>query len=148
MTDVNLTQNEADLLLAMEKVATSSFEWEFPTMGMKIEIPLLSENKREKFLLDISRGTIDLKKVKYQNRTRQVIVLARVDLSGSTHRNPDSTEIPPGHIHKYREGYADKWAYPIPKDVFHNLEDQWEVLQDFMNYCNITEKPKIKKVLF
>jgi hypothetical protein len=108
MTDINLTQGEADFLFAMEKLATNDDIWDFPTMGMKVEIPLVSPNKKEKFLLDIGRGTIDLKKIKFQNRARQVLILVRLELTGAPHRNPDGSEIPPAHIHIYTEGFADK----------------------------------------
>lgn len=148
MSEINLTQIEADLLFQMEKVTENATEWDFPTMGMKIEIPLYSTDKKEKFLLDVGRSTIDLRKIKYQNRARQVVILARLDISGAPHRNPDGEEISPTHIHVYREGFGDKWAYPLRKDIFHNADDQWETLQDFMNYCNITQKPNIRKVMF
>lgn len=148
MTDINLTQNEADSLLRMEKITVDDAEWVFPTMGVRIEVPLTSTDKRERFLLDVGRGVLDLKKIKYQNRARQVVILARLELSGAPHRNPDDTEIPSNHIHIYKEGYADKWAYPIPNDKFSNLESQWDTLQDFMDFCNITRKPNIRRVMF
>lgn len=148
MSDINLTQTEADSLFKMEKVALNSNPWSFPTMGEKIEIPLDSLDRKERFLLDISRGTIDLNKIKYQNRARQVIILVRLELSGAPHRNPDGVEVPTPHIHKYKDGFADKWAFPIPDDYFHDITDNWETLQDFMSYCNITRKPNILKVLF
>jgi hypothetical protein len=148
MADINLTQIEADFLFSMKKVTVNTNVWDFPTMGEKIEIPLISEDKRERFVLDIDRGTINLKKIKYQNRVRQVVILVRIDLNGPPHRNPDGTEIPPSHIDRYREGFADKWAYAMPRDKFHHLDDQWETLQEFLDFCNITEKPVIRKVMF
>jgi len=42
--------------------------WNYPGLGGSIFIPLISANKRENFLLDISRGKIDLLKGTYQNR--------------------------------------------------------------------------------
>jgi hypothetical protein len=148
MTEINLTQAEADSLFKMEKIADVSYEWDFPTMGMKIEIPLISQNKKEQFLLDIGRGTINLQKIKYQNRARQVVILVRIDLAGPPHRNPDGSEVASAHLHQYKEGFGDKWAYPIPQDKFHNLDDQWETLQNFMNFCNISKKPIINRVMF
>jgi hypothetical protein len=148
MAEINLTQAEADFLFGMEKAATNDDEWDFPTMGMRVEIPLVSTDKKERFLLDVSRGTIDLKKVKYQNRARQVVILARLELSGPPHRNPDDTEIPAPHIHRYKEGFSDKWAFPVPENIFHDLGDQWETLQDFMALCNVIQKPSIRKVMF
>ena len=59
-------------------------------------------------MLDVTRGQIKLTKATYQNRARQVIVLMRLDLDGSTHRNPDDQEIPCPHLHVYREGFGDR----------------------------------------
>lgn len=80
-------------------------------------MPLQSLDKREHFLLDLSRGRIDLQKVKMQNRGRQVVVLVRLYLEGALHRNPDDTEVPAPHLHVYREGYGDKWAVPGPPNT-------------------------------
>jgi hypothetical protein len=148
MAELDITSAEADFLFGLEKVAVNSDWWDFPLMGTKIEIPLVSLDKKERFFLDVSRGSIDLKKIKYQNRARQVVILARLELSGPPHRNPDDTEIPAPHIHRYKEGFGDKWAYPVPVEIFHNLDDQWETLQDFMTLCNVTQKPSVRKVMF
>jgi hypothetical protein len=45
------------------------------------------------------------------------------------------------------EGYADKWAYRVPADRFRDLGDQWQTLQDFMSFCNVTKKPNFQQVL-
>ncbi len=148
MAEINISQAEADYLFGMEKIAANKNRWDFPTMGVKIEIPLVSRDKKGNFLLDINRGRIDLKRITYQNRARQIVILVRLDLSGPPHRNPDDSEIPPPHIHKYKEGFADKWAYPIPEEIFRNTDDQWQTLQEFMDYCNITEQPDIRRVMF
>ena len=111
-------------------------------------IPLVSADAREKFLLDIYRGKIDLCKVTYQNRARQVVVLVRLDLGGRPHQNPDGEEITVPHIHIYREGYGDKWAQELDPEVFPDTDDLWEALQAFMRYCNITRPPCIERSLF
>jgi hypothetical protein len=113
-----------------------------------LTVPLQSPDKREHFLLDLSRGRIDLKKVKMQNRGRQVVVLVRLDLGGAPHRNPDDTEVPAPHLHVYREGYGDKWAEPVPAQHFSNLSDFWKTFQDFLRYCNVTQPPHIDWGLF
>ena len=76
-----------------------------------------------------------------------MIVLVRLDFNGPPHRNPDGTDILCPHLHIYREGYGDKWAIALPKAKFSNETDPWVMLQDFMNYCNIEEKPNIQKNL-
>ncbi len=119
-----------------------------PIWGGLISVPLQSPDKREQFILDVQRGRIDLLKVTHQNRARSVVVLVRLDLGGAPHRNPDGQEIPCPHLHLYREGFADKWAMPVPGDRFSDVLDLWRTLQDFMQYCNITKPPYIEKVLF
>jgi hypothetical protein len=148
MADITLTQAEADALIAMPKSRFNDEEWNYPGTGGAITVPLISDDKREGFLLDISRGRIDLLKGKYQNRGRQVVILVRLDFGGAPHRNPDDTEISGPHLHRYREGYGDKWAFSVPPGNFPNLGDLWQTLVDFMKYCNVTQPPRIRKGLF
>lgn len=148
MTDINLTQGEADALIAMEKHRADEEQHQFPMGGQVLILPLQSPDERERFLLDISRGRIDLAKVKMQNRARQVVVLVRLDLAGAPHRNPDGEEIPCPHLHRYCEGYSDKWASPLPEERSSNIGDVWATLGDFMAYCNITQPPHIERGLF
>ncbi len=148
MPDIDLTQAEADELVAMAKVKANDDRWDYPGTGGAITVPLTSQNKREHFLLDISRGRIDLLKGKYQNRGRHVVVLVRLDFGGPPHRNPDGKEVACPHLHVYREGYGDKWAVPVPAENFPNIENPWRTLGDFMRYCNIIDPPTINRGLF
>jgi len=148
MTEINLTQFEADALIAMPKYRVNDERWDYPGLGGAISIPLMSVDKRENFLLDIRRSRIDLLKGTYQSRTRQVIILVRLDFGGSSHQNPDGEEVPSPHLHLYREGFGDKWAVPVPVKAFLNLSDLWQTLNDFMNFCNIIKPPIIDRGLF
>jgi hypothetical protein len=148
MADMNITQAEADALVAMEKHRVNEDRSDFPMGGQSLVLPLQSPDKREQFLLDLSRGRIDLLKVKMQNRGRQVVVLVRLDLGGAPHRNPDDEEIPAPHLHVYREGYGDKWAMPIPADRFTATANLWITLEEFMRFCNVTQPPHIERGLF
>jgi len=148
MADLNLTQAEADALIAMEKHRVSDDRYSFPMAGDSLVLPLQSPDKREQFLLDISRGRIDLLRGKYQHRARQVIVLVRLDFGGRPRRNPDDQELPCPHLHVYREGYGDKWAMPVPVDQFGRISDLHGTLEDFMRFCNITRPPHIDRGLF
>ena len=148
MADITLTQAEADALIAIEKHRVNEESYDYPNLGGSICVPLISPDKRENFLLDVSRGRIDLKKGTYQTRARQIVVLVRLDFGGQPHRNPDDAEIPSPHLHVYREGYGDKWAMPLPTDSFPNIADLWRTLEDFMRFCNITEPPLIERGLF
>lgn len=142
----DLTQSDADALLCLEKFRVDSTAYAFPDLGGQIQISLQSENQRESFSLDISRRRIALT-TKYQGRARQSLVLARLDFN-SPHRNPDETEVGVPHLHLYREGYGDKWAYEVPADMLTNPDDSWQVLLDFMTYCSIVEPPIITRGLF
>jgi len=148
LADINLTQAEADALMEMAKCRVDDKKWFFPHPGDRIAIPLTSLDKRENFMLDITRGQIKLTKATYQNRARQAIILMRLDLDGPPHRNPDGTEIPCPHLHVYREGYADKWAIPAPVDRYTDTLDLSSTFEAFMQHCNITDPPNIEKVLF
>jgi len=148
MADIELTQAEADALIQLPKIPENKDTWNYPPLGGSISIPLISTHKREHFLLDISRGQINLTKGKYQNRSREVIVLVRLDFGGSPHRNPDGEEIPSPHLHIYKEGYGHKWAYPISALEFPNIEDIGRTLYDFMKYCNMVEFPIVQMGLF
>lgn len=148
MPGINLTQDEADQLISMAKVRLDDYQYYFPKPGNSICAPLTSVDRREAFLLDISRGKINLAKVKYQNRSRQVIVLVRLDIEGSPHRNPDGEEVPTPHLHIFREGYGDKWAVPIQLHNFPDTTDLFRTMEDFMSYCNITQPPLVERGLF
>lgn len=148
MADMNLTQAEADALLAVHKHRVNEDRSDFPMAGQSLILPLQSHDKREHFLLDLSRGRLDLLKVKMQNRARQIVVLVRLDLGGAPHRNPDDEEIPAPHLHVYREGYGDKWAIPVPANRFTATADLWRTLEEFMQFCNITQPPHIERGLF
>ena len=148
MPDVFLSQTEADALIAMKKHRIDDQSFDYPGLGGSISVPLVSPDKREHFILDISRGRIDLLKGTYQNRARQIVPLVRLDFGGPPHRNPDDVEVPSPHLHIYREGYGDKWAMPVPMERFPNLVNLWATIGDFMRYCNITQPPNIRQGLF
>jgi hypothetical protein len=148
MTEIILTQAEADILIAMEKRSAQNEPVTLPDLGGAISLPLVSADRREDFLLDLSRGRIDLRKGTNQARSRQVIPLVRLDYGGAPHRNPNGEEIACPHIHIYREGFGDKWAFPLPDGVFANLGDHWQTLHDFLAYCNVTHPPNFQRGLF
>ena len=56
MADINLSQEEADALLGMEKHRVNEDRSDFPMRGESVTLPLQSADKREQFLLDLSRG--------------------------------------------------------------------------------------------
>ena len=143
-----LTQAEADRLFGLEKRRVDSTHWNFPDTGEGITIPLTSTDLRESFRMDLRRARIDIAKSTFQNRARQVVILARLDLGGRPHRNPDGEVIESPHLHLYREGYGDKWAFAVPGDLFSDPDNSWKTLKDFMRFCNIINPPIIQRDLF
>ncbi|NNM88561.1 MAG: hypothetical protein HKL95_08590 [Phycisphaerae bacterium] len=147
MSEIDLTQHEADALVAMPKVPVSEETYTYPLAG-NLSIPLVSNDRRENFYLDIWRSGIVLAKGRHQNRARNVVVLLRLDFGGSPHRNPDGTELPCPHLHVYREGFADRWAIPVPGNKFGNIDDAWRSLVDFMALCTLVRNPRINRGLY
>ena len=143
-----LTQAEADRLFRLEKRKVDSIHWNYPFPGERVTIPLVSNDLRQSFFLDLRRARINLAKGTFQNRARQVVILARLDFGGKPHRNPDGEVVGSPHLHRYREGYGDKWAYPVPSDRFPNPDSPWSMLKDFMRFCNIVKPPVIQRDLF
>jgi hypothetical protein len=142
----NLLQAEADGLLAMDKVRTSDTVHAFPALGECLSVVLASSDDREQFHVDINRSRLVLNKCTFNGRARTTIVLARLDLNGAPHRNPDGEEIGCPHLHLYREGFGDKWAYPVP-GAFSDLSDLRRVCSDFLAYFNVTRPPIIARDL-
>ena len=143
-----LTQEEADALLQLEKHRADERSYQYPGVAEEIRIPLVSADRREEFVLDIHRSRFDLVKGTYQNRARTIVQLARLDFGGRPHRNPDDQEIDCPHLHVYRAGYGISFAYPLDPSSFPNPTDRWELLVDFMRYVRITMAPTIERGLF
>ncbi|MCY3574558.1 MAG: hypothetical protein OXG92_12490 [Chloroflexi bacterium] len=144
MSDFDITQEEADYLLKMEKQRVDAAAIPFPLHGQQIVLQLQSLDLRENFLLDLSRGRRQELRVKLQTRARVVIRIARLDLGGRPHRNADGTVVQAPHLHLYREGFHDRWAIAPPSDKFSDLEDLQVTLDDFMRFCNIVQPPDIR----
>lgn len=142
-----LTQQEADLLTAMEKLFCEPDPIMFPGPGEDIQRDLISSDGKERFVLDVGRGYVRVGKCTYQQRARFIFVLARVDLAGPTHTSPDGQVVPCPHIHLYREGYQDKWAYPLPADRFGSPDNVLQTLVDFIRYCNMINPPEVQGAL-
>jgi hypothetical protein len=147
IVDVSLTQDAADTLIALPKIPSDDSINYFPAQGERLNIALISKDKRYQFLLDIGRERMGTMRVTYQNRYNKAIILVRVDFKGKPHRNPDGQEIPCTHIHTYREDFGDKWAYPLSEDTFTNQDDYWQVLMDFCKFCAIELPQPIQRGL-
>lgn len=142
-----ISQIEADNLLAMEKITLSIELINFPDLGGGVTVPLVSTDGSEEFSLDVRRNRINVLKGTYQNRARGVVILARLDVGGAPHRNPDGMEVACPHLHVYREGYGDKWAVDATPFIGANAT-HWSAYQWFIRHCNIVQPPRFQPSLF
>ena len=139
-----LTQAEADHLLALAKEFVESDPLIYPyTQPLSYDRALRSIDRREEFFLTVERGKRKRARLKYQTRGRDVIVLARVEFNGRTHRNPPDSPYRPGermecpHIHIYREGFDDRIAYDVadvPALALRDLGNGPYCLEDFLRF--------------
>jgi len=148
MSDTIISQNEADALFQMEKISTAANELKFPSLGGNLELSFTSENNKEEFFINYRQSSINLVKRNHHMRGRNILGLARLDLFGPPHRNPNGEEIGPCHLHLYKEGYDLKWAQEVPENLFGNLKDSYETLRLFMVFCNVKKLPHLTKDLF
>lgn len=138
-----LTQVEADRLISLIKSLDSMNPIHLPDKGGMLQLNA-SSPENERFILDIRRGRINISQATLQTRYNKSLPLIRLDIEGPSHTNPDSEIIPCPHIHIYREGYMDRWAYPVVTDKnFTDLNDLTLILYDFLKYNNINPIPDI-----
>lgn len=153
----DLTQQEADALFEMPKIPKEKRTYLFPGKGTKLTIPFLSSDYKEEFLLDISRYEIKVSKITYQNRAKKIFPLRRLDIDGPPHKNPFTEKVPLPllapyngadigcpHLHLYVESYMDKWAIPAEIALDLRVNDLFENMLVFSNYCNIINLPTIE----
>lgn len=144
---MSLTQAEADYLITLEKVFETD---EILTLGevrLDYSRDLISLDRRERFILDVWRGGLNLKKYKLQTRGHVIVPLVRIDIGGAPHTNPDGEMIPCPHIHLFREGFDDKWAFPLTAYPFRDSYDIVITFEDLARFCNITQVPQIQRRL-
>ena len=142
-----LKQAEADQLIGMTKHFVRPPAFISIPAGVDVTYELSSVGDRERFLLDVWRGTLRLSKIKFQTRARVVEILVRLDVLGAPHTNPDGQRLSGTHVHLYREGYDDKWAFPVDSKSFTLLTDPATTFQEFCAFCNIESLPPVQGVI-
>ena len=68
--------------------------------------------------------------------------------NGGRHTNPDGKSFDGPHVHFYKEGFGDKFAYPIEKIEVQNSDSMEEVLGKLLHFCNVRKKPTIEISMF
>lgn len=159
-----LDASEATYLLEMPKKLKSP---QVAYLDRKFTLDIESIDGKEEFIVDVGNYSITIK-YKNQLRCRSNMPLLRLDVGTGWHRNPNvriscnptdpffdvhddciGRYYEPGepHIHFYREGFDDKWAYPIPS-CFKNLDDKMGTLMEFLKKCNVDGRPTIQRGLY
>ena len=139
-----LTQSEADALIAVPKRMLEQGLIELPSRGQRKCYPAKSVDGRSDFLFDVRVSGVRVTNRTCQERAHVSEVLLRLDMDGPPHDNPDGQEIVGPHLHVYREGFAARWAYPVPAEILrygHLLPD---ILHGFLEYCNVVDIPSIQ----
>ena len=115
----------------------------FPVRGdRELAIELRSDDPAEKFLLDCGHSRIYLYSYKVQIRGRKTIPLARIDLGETKeHLNPDGTRVVGAHIHLYSEHYQMRFAKALPPELAEVEDSQPLVVERFLDFCNIVDRP-------
>ena len=108
---------------------------------------IIATNKSEFFLLDGYRGSFEVKKYTFNKRYRQVIILIRLDSLGR-HTNPDGTIFDGPHIHLYKEGFGDKFAFPVNKIGLKKPFKIEDGLIKLLKYCNVINIPSIQSSVY
>ena len=150
-----LTQAEADVLLQMEKRFSESSEIVLTrTLPMDFRRELLSLDQRERFFLDVCRSSHIAARLRHQTRARASIILARLEINGPRHRNPATQQHPEGdwiggtHLHVYREGLGDRFAYAeqeLDELGFRKPLALVQTFEDFLKFCSVVRIPNIQQ---
>lgn len=154
-----LTNKEVWKLIQFPKYLTSK-EPVTLSEGSYHAFELDSTDRENKFILDVNRGRIELKYT-LQTRANTTVRLARLDVNGP-HRNPkEDYHVEPddpfyevheqcigkvfrneAHIHIYREGFGDRWAYPV-EELFDNTDVFKSTFYKFLKFCNVHSEIKL-----
>lgn len=106
-----------------------------------------SLTSKEIFLLDFYRGSVELSKYTINNRYRQTIIMLRYD-NGGRHTNPDGILFEGPHVHLYREGYNDKFAFAASEVNITSTDTMEQVFKKIMHFCNVKQVPTIEVPMF
>ena len=136
-----LKQEEFEKLLKLPKTFSTVEKLEISNAPSNWTRKVISTESKDEFLIDFYRGSYDLTRFTINKRYKTNIILLRFD-SGGMHKNPDGKIIKGAHIHIYKEGFDDKFAYPITD--FGITENNFTIKEIFiilLKFCNFVEIP-------
>lgn len=99
---------------------------DFPALHNTIKLNGLGQRTRYEYIVDVNRKYCSLNRITYHQRVFTNVTLLRLDIDTKPHRNPDGQKISGTHLHVYREGYGDSWAYELNDPALHNLWPEFD----------------------
>lgn len=141
-----ITQAEYRVLMSLHKVFEDVATIQLGPAPQHWSRQLKSLVGHEQFKLDYHRGRLELRYT-YNLRRNQTTTLFRYDHEG-THTNPDGVQFCGPHAHLYREGYDDKFAFPVAEIGVSASDGIGEVLLKVATFCNIVNVPSIQDSMF
>lgn len=139
---LDFTEYEAEQLIKNPKALNvekhdNNKRFLYPIQGGILNIDVIDEYKNE-FIVGIRQRKIELIKRSHVLRYAKSIILVRVDFD-KEHCNPDGEKIGVPHVHIYKEGFNDKYAYSLDKIgiTIENHSDINELLSKFLDYINV-----------
>lgn len=143
-----ITQAEFDFLMSQDKAFEDAISpIQLGPAPLQWTRQLNSIVNKETFLLDFYRGSFELSKYTINNRYHHTIILLRYD-NGGRHTNPDGELFEGAHVHLYKEGYNDKFAFPVSQVGVTDTNTMETVFNKIMKYCNVKTVPTIEVPMF
>jgi len=141
---MSITQTEFDCLIQMQKRFQKD---NVIHLGSAWSRDIISIESKDIFILHYNLSSIDIRKFSYHKTYRKTIPLLRFDFK--RHTNPDGKIFKGAHVHIYREGFDDKFAFPVSEiGIDENNLTKDKVLESFLQYCNVINSPNIIPILF
>lgn len=132
-----MSTEEAKELIDMLKERVSQATLEFPRVGNKLEFDVYAKKEGTKFIINITRGSINKNKCTYQGRTYiNSAPILRLDITDSFHINSDGTKISGNHLHIYNEDTEMREA--IPFDI--KNADLYDYCLEFFKKFNLIQE--------
>lgn len=131
-----LTQAEFDHLMRLEKEFEDKTTIFLGPAPLQWSRKIKSITSNDTFSLDFYRGTFKIQKYTYNHRYKQTLVIFRFDSYG-THTNPDGVQLTGFHVHIYKEGFGDKFAYPASEFGIEETDSMVTILHKVLLYCKV-----------
>ena len=149
---MELSQDEADNLISIEKKRNGNQSYVFPSPGAHTVVPLLSLDNSIEFTLNFYHAIIKKNKVQAAELYERGVLLLRICVGGKHHPNPqgnapiakfsgfEGQDTGENHLHYYVEGWGTSWAIPLDIDssLFYPLT---RLSYYFMDLCHVVDKP-------